>query len=149
MKNVCSFFGHSMFVECRIDLKKFKTTIETLIKKGVHTFLVGNHGEFDKLALQTCLELKDKYSHIKIIKVLSNISSFSKEKLHNKNIEIITYPIEQYHFKQRILKTNQFMIDNSDVIVAFVDMREIKSGAKQAILYALRKNKQIINLFEP
>lgn len=40
------------------------------------------------------------------------------------------------------------MIDSSDLIICYVDMNISKSGAKNAIFYAMKNNKEIINLFE-
>ncbi len=46
---VCAFFGHSMFVKCRLDFELLKNTIEDLIiNHGVGIFFVGTHGEFDE-----------------------------------------------------------------------------------------------------
>ena len=86
---VCTFAGHSMFVECKLSFEKLKNTIESLISQGVNEFLIGSHGEFDKMALLACLDLKEKHSHIKIYKVFSNISTMLKEKNVNNNIEKI------------------------------------------------------------
>ena len=40
------------------------------------------------------------------------------------------------------------MIDDSDLIVCFVDMSAYGSGAKKAVSYALKQNKKVINLFD-
>ncbi len=40
------------------------------------------------------------------------------------------------------------MVDESDLIICYVDMNNYKSGAKTTILYAIKQNKKIINLFE-
>lgn len=63
------------------------------------------------------------------------------------DVEVFSYPIENYHFKQRIIKTNEKKIDAANIVVAYVDMNEIKSGAKKSLKYAKNKGKKIINLY--
>ncbi len=146
MNEVCAFAGHSMFVECRLNFEKLKNTIEELIISGVCEFLFETHGEFDKMCLNACLNLKEKYSHIKICRVFSNVSALLREK-NNNNVENICYDIENFHFKQRITKTNEFMIDKADVVVFYVDIDITNSGASKTYKYAIKKNKKIINLY--
>ncbi len=61
----CTFFGHH---DSSILLKeKLECKIDLFIKeKSVTHFYVGNHGNFDKMALQCILKLKEKYSFITI-----------------------------------------------------------------------------------
>ena len=147
MKKVCALFGHSMFVECRLKLEFLISTLENLIKSGVQSFLVGTHGEFDKLSLHACCYLKDTYPNIKIYKVCSNINSLIKNKNYNKKVDVISYEIEKFHYKQRITKSNEIMIDSADVIVCYVDESACNSGALKTFKYSKKKNKEIINLY--
>ena len=135
-----------MFVECRLSYEKLKNTIENLISKGVDEFLIGTHGEFDKMCLLACISLKKVYSNIKIFKVYSSISKILKEP-KIKHIENVCFNIEQFHYKQRIKKSNEFMIDKADIIVCYVDENLNHSGAKTSFVYAKKKNKKIINLY--
>jgi len=41
------------------------------------------------------------------------------------------------------------MIDESDIVIAYVDETKYQSGAKLAYKYALKQNKQVINIFKP
>ena len=147
MKKVCAFFGHSMFVECRLNKELLKNTIEKLIVDGVETFLVGSHGEFDKMCLTACCSLKEKYPNIKICKVYTNIHSLIKEENYNNKIEKISYSIENFHYKQQITKSNEMMVNSADVVVCYADFNLTNSGAVKSIKYAQKLNKKIINLF--
>ena len=143
---ICSFAGHSRFVECRLDFEKLINTLQELINNGVEEFLVGNHGEFDRMALHACLFLKKNNPQIKVTKVFSSINALLKEPT-NKNIQNICYDIEEVHFKRKITQTNEIMIEKSDVVVCYVDEQITHSGAKNSLNYAKKKNKKIINLY--
>ena len=39
------------------------------------------------------------------------------------------------------------MIDDSDLIICYVDMMKSESGAKKTVKYAIKRGKLIINLF--
>ena len=57
----------------------------------------------------------------------------------------IVYPnIEHVPYKFAISKRNNFMVDSSDLIIAFVD--HAWGGAYATLMYAKRKKKTIINL---
>lgn len=147
MNKVCAFFGHSMFVFCRLNYDKLKNTIEKHILSGFSTFLIGCYGEFDKMSLRACLDLKDKYPEIKICKVYANISKLMKEKGINTKIEYISYPVEHFHYKNRIIQTNKIMVNNADLIICYDDIEITNSGAFKAINYAYKQNKKVVNLF--
>ena len=146
MSKICTFVGHSKFVKCRLNFEKLKSTLEELINEGVDNFYIGTHGEFDTLCLNACVSLKEKYSHIAIFKVFSYISQILKEP-KMKNIDNICFDIEHIHFKQKITKSKELMIDKSDIIICYVDEEITHSGAKNSLNYAKKKNKKIINLY--
>lgn len=50
------------------------------------------------------------------------------------------------HYKSAITKRNRWMIENSDIVVAYI-YREF-GGAYNAVKYAKKLNKTIINLCE-
>ena len=151
-----SFFGHRNIVNITEIKKTLKNTLNNIINNDLH-FLIGTHGDFDSIALSTALELYNETPmKIKISLVFSNLSILNKDKygykitdyLKNKPIEPIIYNIEEVHYKNRITISNRNMIDNSDLIICFVDMNKRNSGAKNAIIYAEKNNKKIINLYE-
>ena len=55
------------------------------------------------------------------------------------------YPdLEGIPLKYAILKRNEWMVEKSDFIIAFVKMKF--GGAYKALLHAKRKNKEFVNL---
>lgn len=135
-----------MFVKCRLSKEKLRNTVEELILNGVNIFFIGSYGEFDIMCLNICVALKEVYSNINIFKVYSNISALIRDRTYM-NYENISFDIEHLHYKQRIVKSNQIMIDKSDVVVCYVDEQIRNSGAKLSFNYAKKKNKKIINLY--
>lgn len=57
------------------------------------------------------------------------------------------YPIENEHFKNRITMSNRYMIDDSDLVIAYVDMKFNRSGAKKSFSYASKTKKVVIIFF--
>ena len=150
MKKVCSFFGHRLFVECGLDKKHLEEMIEEQIKSGHTDFMVGMHGEFDTMVLRSLLLLKDKYPHINIYKVYTSIKRLykdSKDYCLNDKYTMISFPIEELHYKQQIIFTNKCMVDKSDLVICYLRDNEL-GGTKLIIDYAKKQNKRIINLYK-
>lgn len=143
-KRVC-FAGHryswyNVGIEDRL-----REVIENLILNGYTTFFNGDKGYFDKLAAQTVLELKNKFPHIKLVKILSNYNHKKADSVNSLWDETIYPDIEDFYPKQRITKRNQWMIENCDVLVCHI-VEKYKSGAYNSYKYAKKLNKQIIEI---
>ena len=155
MKTI-SFFGHGSILDSSKVEKILEQTLKEIIPQGFSTLLIGCHGDFDKLALSTCLKYKKKVDKsINVYVVLSSLTTLNKGRylcsqadLYNySGCETIIYDIENVHFKNKITYSNKKMIDDSDLIICYVNNNSIRSGAKFAINYAIKQNKKIINLF--
>ena len=57
------------------------------------------------------------------------------------------FEIEEEYFKRRITRSNELMIDKSDILICYVDESRTRSGAKAALKYAVDKGVEIINLY--
>ena len=152
-----AFFGHRQIFDEQVIKERIEKILKEYVCQKDAKMLIGCHGEFDHLALQTSINYKKKENeNIKINVVLTNLSYLNKDELgfsrvdnyKNLGCETIFYDIEEIHFKKRITASNKKMVDESDLIICYVDMNTYKSGAKTTILYALKQNKKIINLFE-
>lgn len=156
MKSI-AFFGHrQIYSEDQLKEKITSLLIE-IVPQGFSNILIGSHGEFDRLALSTCLNYKKNVNNnIAINVVLTSLSvlnkdeyGFSKVDFYDKsNCETMFYDIEEIYYKNRITYSNKKMVDNCDLVICYVDMKSYKSGAKTAVNYALKQNKKVINLFE-
>ncbi len=146
----CALFGHRKYV--RLDQNELYMAVLELVKSGVSTFYVGTHGDFDALAYSTLVKIKRQFD-IKIFLVFTNAQIFKTDngvKINDiyPDAECISFEVEQLHFKQRIIETNKYIVNKSDIVLCYVNLNEITSGARRAILYAMHKNLPVINLFK-
>ena len=155
MKTI-AFLGHRRIVNIKEVKENMINVLTSVLNQGVSRVLIGCHGDFDWLALKTCLEFKKENNFdFKIYIVLTSVSFLNKGKsgkslasiYQDMGCETTFYDIEDVYYKNRITYSNKKMIDESDLIICCVDMSAYQSGAKTAVKYALRKKKEIINLF--
>lgn len=142
-KIVC-FAGHRFDWHCIGVEDKLLQTIEELINKGYSVFYDGGYGAFDKKCAETVIQLKNKYPHIKLIRILSYYHH-EKEKYDLPSCyDGSEYPdLEELHYKQIIVKRNEWMIDHCDILVCHIE-NTYKSGAYKTVKYAQKINKPII-----
>lgn len=151
IKKVC-FIGHRSFNTIPVR-EKLKNCIQELINDGYNFFMIGCHGDFDKLSLSVCRELKKLYN-IDIEIVLTSLHIFDKENIYDdkstiyRDVSTILYECENVFYKNRIEFCNKKMVDECDVLVCYIDETKYKSGAKLIYNYAKKQRKTIINLFD-
>ena len=151
-----TFIGHRN-VCTDIVRDKLKKVIEDEIKNGCVHFIVGSHGNFDRMALSVCKELKNKYQNLIIEVVITSLNSIKKHIEYDmfgkivyepyENVNTIMYEIEQEYFKKQIIVSNKKMIEECDLLICHVDTSRVRSGAKIAYNYAKKLGKRIINLY--
>ncbi len=159
------FFGHSYINQKDIVNKRLCDIVEKYIKLDYKNFLIGKYGDFDDMALDVCRELRNKYRDIKITVVVTSYTIFNKKtvidhvkgfedevKTYSKadkysDVETSSYFVEDFHFKRRIIETNRCMVEDSDVVICYIDTKKMQSGAKRAVNYAKKLGKTIINIY--
>lgn len=149
----CSLFGHRrMWLNDGIK-EKLKNELTKQIENGFVRFLIGTHGDFDSLALSVLRSLKQKYQYLQIGLVFTSLYAFQKKyngysvaDLYS-DCEIFMYPIEEEYYKRQIIISNRYMINESDLVVCYVNPKTYQSGSKLAMKYAIKQNKKVINLF--
>lgn len=145
----CCFAGHSNISnqeEIKIRLKN--EIINLIEKENVTEFYNGYKGAFDSLCARTVNELKKDYPFIKSFWVLPYMPREKDDytdsllKLFDESI----YPdLENVHPRFAIVKRNEWMVNNSDFLIAYV--KHEWGGAFQTLRYAKRKKHiSIINL---
>lgn len=145
---VCTFCGHSrLYGQTDVVKEKCLTVIEKLIVSGIaDCFLIGNYGDFDGIASSVCLTLKKKYPQISVNLVLPyyrpHLDEYDKER-YARYDSVITPELEVTPHRYRIIKANEYMVDQADTVIAFV---KYDGGAAKTLAYAKRHKKQIINL---
>ena len=138
-KSVC-FAGHRLEHHNLHIESDFENLLISAIKQGYSTFYTSGYGYFDTLGTQILKKLKNTYP-IQIIRVISSYSQ--AEKLGNHTFdEVILLDLNSVHYKQRIIKLNEWMVDNSSLIISHL-LHTYKSGAYQIVKYAQKQNKEI------
>lgn len=149
MNKVCCGFGHRIvFSNAEAEINKaVKAMIE---EQGVTVFLTGGMGAFDKLFSQAVRKMKEQYPNVKLVLVKPYMSEElnRNKKLYEEEYDSVVIPEElaEVYFKQAITKRNKWIVENSDYIVCYVYRDH--GGAFEAVKYAQRLNKEIINVYQ-
>ena len=154
VENTCCFFGQRTINETEKLKSKLIEIIENLIvDEKVDTFLFGSKSRFNSLCLELVTEIKEKYPHIKRVYVRAEYPDINEQ---YKNYLLESY--EDTYYPDKILNSgraayverNYEMIDNSHYCIVYYDEQNApttrKSGTKIALDYAVKKEKQIINI---
>ncbi len=144
----CCFIGHRQVLAENIN-EKLSAAISKEISNGCNTFIMGTHGEFDRLSLNACRNLRNIYKDIRIEVAITSVNAINRLSYYNPypDVETVMYQIEEAHFKRQITLSNRLMIDNCDVLICYVNTAEYQSGAKTAMRYAEKQGLKIINLY--
>ena len=143
MNKTVAFAGHRYDWQNIGVEDKLKKVIKQLVDDGFTTFFNGGHGRFDKISAKIVNELKKNNNNLKLVHFLSSYNNkIDKTSMYDYSI----YPeLEMFYPKQRIIKRNEWMIDNCEVLVCHV-IDESGSGAYRTLKYAQKKSKRIIRV---
>lgn len=160
---VC-FIGHRNTKTSKELISLLKKTVETLINKGATTFLFGSMSKFNDLSWDVVTQLKAQYPFLRRVYVRSAYQHIDKS-----YEDYLLKSYEETYFPPKITKAgkssyverNYEMIDRSTYCIFYYDKNYIpqrknnalllsspNSGTKIAYEYAIKKRKQIINLYE-
>ena len=144
---IITFCGHSDFLfsdDVKQQLKNI--LVSEIIKNPTCRFYLGGYGDFDSLCLRTLRELKKEFQDIELIFITpyidKNYSKLEFSKYHYD--DVIFPPLESVPRKFAILKRNEWMVEEADLVIAYV--MHSWGGAAKTLEYAKRKKKRIINL---
>ncbi len=150
MKNkVCCCFGHR---EIYKDIYgELEHAIENLIvNEKVKIFMTGGMGEFDKTFASVVRKIKIRYKDISLILVKPYFSGElnTNKKYYESMYDDVIIPdtVLGIHPKAAITKRNRWLVENSDIIISFV--HRDYGGAFEAVKYANRLNKRVINIYD-
>ena len=163
---VC-FIGHRKIDKSEELISSLRETIVALISKGATTFLFGSRSKFDDLCWEEVTELRAQFPFIKRVYVRSAYQYISKiyEEYLLEFYEETYFPAKLENAgRASYVERNQEMINISDFCVFYYNTEykpplrkqsrsalsayQPKSGTKLAYEYALKKGKEIINLYK-
>lgn len=134
-----AFCGHRELADRTAVKQWLQFVCQELILLGADEFYLGGYGAFDSLCASVLRELKPKNEQIRLILVLPYL---------NNNIitdgydETIYPPLESVPKKFAILRRNEWMVQEGDIVVTYVNHGW--DGAAKTLQYARRKRKRII-----
>lgn len=168
MNNSCCFIGHRK-IDNKEELKPLlRQQIAMLLEKGITKFFFGSMSDFDDVSWEVVTELKETYPSIKRIYVRSAYQYIDKlyEDYLLESYEETYYPPKLENAgKCSYVERNYEMIDKSKYCIFYYNenyLPELKrapkhnmlppsrrrSGTKIAYEYAIKKKKEIINIYQ-
>ena len=136
---IVTFCGHRDVFDLESISAWLNKTVEELIREGADCFYLGGYGQFDALAAAAVRKQKERYLEIRSILVLPYLDRPFDASDYD---ETVYPPLENVPKRYAISRRNEYMIDRSDVVIAFVT--HSFGGAYKSLCYAQRKQKRII-----
>lgn len=146
---IITFCGHGSINIDQGVADKIKDFLIEKIKQCPNAkFYLGGYGCFDHLVFSILRKLKKDFQNIELIFISPYLdSSYSKLQIANEIYDSTLYPpLETVPKKYAILKRNEWMVENCDLLVAYV--KYSWGGARKTLDYAIRKKKPYINFAE-
>lgn len=141
---IITFIGHSKLKSVSAVESALREVLEKYISpENRITFYCGGYGDFDLLCARVVRDMKRNISNCESILVIPYLNR-GKSDIGSLYDQTLYPPFESVPLKFAILKRNEWMIDESDVVIAFVEFSF--GGASKSLAYAKRKNKTIVNL---
>jgi len=143
---VCSFFGH------RDAGDHIHTALAAEIERHIteyhaDTFYVGGYGQFDGMADRILYDMKDRWPHISVYRILAYLpTGVDKNSAEKQHPTIYPEGLETVPRQFAITRRNRWIVEQSEYIIGYVCTSW--GGAHEALEYAKRKGKSVINLAE-
>lgn len=112
-----TFCGHKEVYDAEAVEHWLRQVCSDLIAQGADEFLCGGYGRFDYLSATVLRDLKQQHPNIRLILVLPYLNSTI---LTDGYDETIYPPLESVPKKFAISRRNEWMVLESDIIVAYV-----------------------------
>ena len=143
-KVTCCFFGHKDTPSSVYD--KLEEVVEkAIVESGATSFLVGNQGQFDSMALKALRRMKERYPHISYNVVLSYMPEEKEGWWPYKFGEtMLPEGIESVHPRYAISGRNKWTVNESDMVIAYIT--HSWGGSARYVELAQKKGKAIINI---
>lgn len=137
---IVTLCGHAQISQVEEVEKWLYAVSESLIEQGAVTFYLGGYGAFDGLAASVLREQKKRYPQIELVLVLAYLNDRRDTSGYDRTVYP---PLETVQRRFAISHRNRWMVEVSDVVVAYV--LHDWGGAATTLRCAKQKAKQIIS----
>lgn len=161
------FIGHREVLDVNNVRNKLLNILKDLMIKGANVFLFGSNSQFNSLCLECVNQLKTTFTKVKRIYVRSAFAQIDKD-----YEQYLLGYFDETYFPQSVsrstkvcyIQRNKEMIDRADLCIFYYNKNYLppikpnddlhfisnrrNSGTLIAYRYAVKKNKNIINVFE-
>ena len=134
-----TFCGHKEVADREAVERWLYEACTEMIENGTDEFFLGGYGGFDYLCAAVLRNLKKSYPQIRLILILPYLNS---SMITDGYDETLYPPLESVPKRFAISRRNEWMIWESDVVVAYVTHGW--GGAAKTLEYARRKNKAVL-----
>ena len=146
---ICTFVGHREPVVSRLYERLSGVLEELAGGEDRLTFYVGGHSGFDSMGAEAVRQLKATHAamDIRLILVLPYMTSrLNSEQCYASAFDeiFVLDRASMVHPKRAILVRNQWIVEQSDVIIACV--QRDYGGAYQTLKYARQRGKRIVDM---
>ncbi|MBE6531064.1 MAG: hypothetical protein E7679_03090 [Ruminococcaceae bacterium] len=141
-----SFFGHRTLYSIRDLEDKVEDITLTLVRNRQFVeFYVGRNGDFDIVVASAIKRVQHRVGK-EICPIILTLPYVVKDiEYYQKFYDDVIVPVEgKHHFKAAIAKRNEWMIDNSDLVITYVQNES--GGAYKAMKYAQSKGVKVLNI---
>lgn len=138
---IVTFCGHSQICNPEKIQKDLESAVHSMLNRGATRFYSGGYGEFDQLAAKVLYRLKLGRAEFESVLVLPYPDRKVDPTLYTRTCYP---PIEHVPRRFAIAHRNRWMVDESDVVIAYV--QHDWGGAYQTLSYAEHRGKKIILL---
>lgn len=136
---IVTLCGHAQISQVEEVEKWLYAVSESLIEQGAVTFYLGGYGAFDGLAASVLREQKKRYPQIELVLVLAYLNDRRDTSGYDRTVYP---PLETVPRRFAISHRNRWMVEVSDVVVAYV--LHNWGGAATTLRYAKQKKKKIL-----
>ena len=143
MAEACCGFGHRKVFE---DIsEKLNSAVKNAAEQGCEIFYTGGMGDFDEMFSLAVRNLKKERPNIKLICIkpymTKDINSQGDYLYALYDDVIIPTELADIHYKSIITKRNQWMIQNSNIVICYT--RRNFGGAYAALKYTKKIGKPL------
>lgn len=137
---IVTFCGHSQISQCQAVERWLYGVTQELIARGATTFYLGGYGAFDNLAASVLRRQKEQYPQIELVLVMAYLNDRRDASGYDRTIYP---PLETVPPRFAISRRNRWMVQSSDIVVAYV--LHDWGGAAATLRCAIQKKKQIFS----